>query len=66
MSAETVPEGPFVSVAEFAKRSGISLGKAYALLRAGDVGYLPSPNRIPEAEVAAYLAREFIPARRQS
>lgn len=63
MSAETA--GSFMTVPEFARRIGVSERMGYELVERQEVGHHKHGNtiRIPASEVAAYLARTFVPAK---
>jgi excisionase family DNA binding protein len=58
-----------LSVAEVASRLGLSRSQIHAMCREGAFGHnrygegRRQTTRIPEAEVDAYLARTFVPAK---
>lgn len=54
--------------AQVKARTGLSLAKVYGLLRAGELAHHRHGDtyRIPEPDLAAYLARTYVPAKTES
>ena len=50
---------------QVSQRTGLSLAKVYRLIKSGALGHFDHGDtyRIPEPDLAAYLARKYVPAR---